>query len=512
MQYRTYIRSDITSISCLKWCLEKEGGEMKNVNITYKELDRGVRKVIKGQDKQIKQLCGFVLRHYKQIGGFDYSKGERHIVMLVRGPSGSGKTATVEAIASNIGVDVCHIFCSQITADGYKGINLPQIIANFYESIGYDKKRMENCIIIIDEFDKVLIKNTLDVYNRMDQTSYLKLLDGGEIALPTSRGTETINTNNILIILAGAFLDLDELLKNKKKGTGLIKNNEDEDLMTSEIKGLQELGMMDEIIGRIGAIIKFDQNSKETIKEIIHSKHSMFGLWKIYFLGNYGVKLSISDEALEQVAEMVSVSPLGVRALNQCLNPILLDAVIDVELDYDIAKLIVDVDDSQKLICKTEKGKRKYVPLCLDKKNHIKLPDILYKVGGYEETIEIIAEELTNEFGCICTQMNYMQLIEIRSLYKSILMYLSSEVKPSDSNTGSVIKLLEHSFETDPKVSTFEVMLKEKPAEHKKDMLSEYLKFKRSGEVNNIKVQKMAIQAVKNYEINRNEERRFENE
>lgn len=481
-------------------------------NIEFQDVYKRLRKVIKGQDKQVIKLIGLILRHYKQFGGFDYANGERHIVALIRGASGSGKTATVEAIASILGIDVCKLYCPQITSDGYKGVNLPQAIGNFYESIGFNKERLENCIVIIDEFDKVLYRSYQEEYKKTDQVTYLKLLDGGEIAIPRGNDVETISTNNMLIFLTGAFLDLEELLKNKKKGTGLIKNNETNDLMEDEIKGLQELGMMDEIIGRIGAIIKFDQNDKETIKEIIHSKHSMFGLWTKYFISNYGVKLSISEDALDYVAERVSASPLGVRALNQYLNPILLDSVIDVELDYEIARLIVDVDDSKKLFYKVEKGRRKYISLCPNREDHIKLPDIRWNADGYKEMIEIIAEELTNEFGCICSQMNFKQLIEMRSLYKSILMYLSTEVRPSDSNTGAVIKLLEHSFENDPKVSTFEVMLKEEPAEGKKDALSNYLNFKRSYKVNNEQVKKMAIQAVKNYEINRQKEGRALNE
>lgn len=485
---------------------------MKERELDFKFIQERLDKYIKGQDRQKKQLTSIIIRHYKQKGGFDYRKGERHIVPLVIGPSGSGKTATIEALAQILDVDFCPIFCSQISAEGYKGSNLTEVIGNFYASIGYNRKRLERCVVFIDEFDKILCKNYHDFYNKTDQSSYLKLLDGGEISIPARDRRETISTSNMLVILAGAFLDLDKILKRKQNKTGLIKESDISNKTMSEVIALQELGLMDEIIGRISTIITFEQNDKNTIKEIISGEHSMFTLWQNYFLENYGVKLSISNEALDYVCGHVSESPLGVRALNQCLNPVLLDSMIDVETDFKISNIEIVINANNKFSYKIQNGKRAYIPLCSNKEDHIDLFDIHRSVDGYRETIDCFTKELTDELGCIYSQLDYKELKKMKSLYKSILLYLSSEVNKSDLNTGSLIKLLNCSFEPTPGKSTFEVMLEEEPLEPKKIALLEYREFKRSDLYHDNKVRNIAIQAVKNFEINHEIERSIENE
>lgn len=480
--------------------------------MTYSDIYKELGKLIKGQDKAKRQLIAIFIRHYNQINGFDYSKGERHIVPLIWGKSGSGKTATVEALAKILGVDFCPIFCGQITAEGYKGTNLMEVLGNFYASVGYNKSRMEKSIIFIDEFDKILCKSYKQFDSKTDQSMYLKLLDGGEIYIVNGDIKSCICTNNMLVIIAGAFTDMEDILNKKSKKTGIIQDKVLKDYVLSEVKAMQELNFMDEIIGRISTIIKFEPNDKKVIKEIVRSDHSMYGLWKDYFMQNYGVKLDITEEALEDLAEFTVSSPLGVRALNHYLTPVLLDAMVDAETNYEINSILLDIFKEEKRFTYTTfNGERERHSISINDEDHINLNDIAITLADSEENIKKIVKELADEFGCICTHMNYKELKGIRNLYESILRYLSSECRQYDLHTGSVIKLLNNSFDDPQYKSTFEIMVEQRLSTSTKEAYMCYKKFKNCYTIYDNKTKNIAIQAVKNFEIHHEKERRIEN-
>ncbi|KAK8077248.1 ATP-dependent Clp protease ATP-binding subunit ClpX [Apiospora saccharicola] len=177
--------------------------------------------------------------------------------LLLVGPTGVGKTYILETLSKKINVPFTICDCNSFTQAGYIGQDVETCIERLLIEANYDIKACEHGIIVLDEFDKIAKRETMngrDVGGEGVQQALLKLVEGTKVSVnvkdnrssspsrnaspittnysgpgstSSSSGPQssppqpgkvdqyTIDTSNILFVFCGAFVGLDKVIINR---------------------------------------------------------------------------------------------------------------------------------------------------------------------------------------------------------------------------------------------------------------------------------------------------------
>ncbi|KAI5923782.1 ATP-dependent Clp protease [Camillea tinctor] len=177
--------------------------------------------------------------------------------LLLIGPTGVGKTYILETLSKRINVPFTICDCNSFTQAGYIGQDVETCIERLLIESNYDITATEHGIVVLDEFDKIAKRETMngrDVGGEGVQQALLKLVEGtkvtinvkdnrsstssrsatpittnyagsgpssstlGSQATPPPSGKVdqyTIDTKNILFVMCGAFVGLDKVILNR---------------------------------------------------------------------------------------------------------------------------------------------------------------------------------------------------------------------------------------------------------------------------------------------------------
>ncbi|THH10088.1 hypothetical protein EW145_g1566 [Phellinidium pouzarii] len=168
--------------------------------------------------------------------------------VLVIGPTGSGKTLLAKTLARVLDVPFSISDATSFTQAGYVGEDVEMCIQRLLITSGWDELRASTGIVYIDEIDKIARKTggmegQRDVGGEGVQQALLRMMEGTKVTIhakpsasgsnpgpvvgdnrlrggrptpPEPRsGTYSIDTTNILFILSGAFVGLDDVLKRR---------------------------------------------------------------------------------------------------------------------------------------------------------------------------------------------------------------------------------------------------------------------------------------------------------
>ncbi|EAQ83854.1 hypothetical protein CHGG_10258 [Chaetomium globosum CBS 148.51] len=161
--------------------------------------------------------------------------------LLLIGPTGVGKTYILETLSKKLNVPFTISDCNSFTQAGYIGQDVESCIERLLIEANYDIKAAEHGIIVLDEFDKIAKRETVngrDVGGEGVQQALLKLVEGTKVTInikdqrqsrttnnpPSGYGPSnpqstppagkvdqyTIDTTNILFVFCGAFVGLDK--------------------------------------------------------------------------------------------------------------------------------------------------------------------------------------------------------------------------------------------------------------------------------------------------------------
>ncbi|KAK3293307.1 P-loop containing nucleoside triphosphate hydrolase protein [Chaetomium fimeti] len=161
--------------------------------------------------------------------------------LLLIGPTGVGKTYILETLSKKLNVPFTISDCNSFTQAGYIGQDVESCIERLLIEANYDIKAAEHGIIVLDEFDKIAKRETVngrDVGGEGVQQALLKLVEGTKVTInvkdqrqsrtannpPGGYGPSnpqstppagkvdqyTIDTTNILFVFCGAFVGLDK--------------------------------------------------------------------------------------------------------------------------------------------------------------------------------------------------------------------------------------------------------------------------------------------------------------
>lgn len=306
--------------------------------IPPKELHSYLNKHVIGQDNAKKSISVAVYNHYKRIT----SKAKVNIGksnILITGPTGCGKTLIAQTLAQQLKVPMVITDATVITESGYAGDDAEVLIHKLVQDANYDLDKASIGIIYVDEIDKKAKRNDMvslsrDVSGEGVQQSLLKLMEGTIVSIPNQPNHNPeridIDTKDILFIVAGAFVGLDETVlqrigKNKigfQDGEATLVTNWEEHLQTTDFV---KYGLIPEFVGRLPSINTLHELSKDDLIRILtEPENNIVSQYKELFKMD-NVEIEFSKKALDAVATVAIEQKLGARGLRKILDRALID-------------------------------------------------------------------------------------------------------------------------------------------------------------------------------------------
>lgn len=355
---------------CVHLCsgiLEKKKSANSEFKILKpKEIKERLDEYIIGQENAKKAISVAVYNHYKRIRAHgsnspvEFSKSN----VLLFGPTGSGKTLIAKTLANILDVPFTIADATTLTEAGYVGEDVENIILRLLQAADYDVAKAELGIIYVDEIDKINrttgnVSITRDVSGEGVQQALLKIVEGTIANVPPKGGRKhpnqdyiKVNTENILFIVGGAFVNLEKIVAKRLGKTTIGFNVADKEVINSQQKSqllakaepedFIQFGMIPEFIGRFNNIANFNELTVDDLKVILtQPKNAVIKQYTAMF-DMEDVKLSFSDDALQAVAKKAIDAGTGARALRMILESLMRDLMFEVPSDETIAEVEFD--------------------------------------------------------------------------------------------------------------------------------------------------------------------------
>lgn len=442
-----------------------------------KELKGELKKKIIGQEEYLKDLSTCLWLHHKRRQHF-LKTGEKvkkpKYNMFIIGKSGMGKTSAISEAAKLLDIPIVIEDASEFRGSGWKGRQVCEIVRDIATATGLHNKNQTNpdefAIVVLDEMDKVFGQTGDKTFSPV--FNLLKFIEGMDASFVEGNSHIQMNTDNLLFIVAGAFDGLEEqiLRRMKPKNIGFSSDSQNGQMADENIlknvttDDLVSFGVNEQFLGRFPLICVLNELDTGAYRKILlESEISPIKQLDYLFQKEYGVRISITKQAADKLAEFVKKSPLGARGLQQKVAFLFKDTLYHLHDDIKCEKYLLDYDSG--FIVKPVSGTRKVflkqkrnAPFVLTKNEkkrirYVELDDICEN----EADIRVYAEDIfetfeTGKFGetkeeGLVDIYDYMTIKQAKYFTAAAICSLFLEVKRSCWNgsdrSKNMVSLLE---------------------------------------------------------------------
>ncbi|KIK65545.1 hypothetical protein GYMLUDRAFT_240067 [Collybiopsis luxurians FD-317 M1] len=304
--------------------------------------------------------------------------------VLVIGPTGSGKTLLAKTLARVLNVPFSVSDATSFTQAGYVGEDVEAAIQRLLQDAQWDPYRAGMGIVYIDEVDKIARKSgsgmesSRDVSGEGVQQALLRMMEGSVISVQAKGGqaepppppggqgrsrdgqrathfaaapkpdSYNIDTSNVLFIFSGAFVGLDNIIRQRvSKGHSIgfsssssssgpfffTPNNHKvpENILESvDPADLVKYGFIPEFISRLPSITSLAPLTIPDLRKILTGvKGSLLSQYKALFEYS-NVEIRFTSAALDEICRKAYERGGGARGLRGIMEALLLEPMYEV--------------------------------------------------------------------------------------------------------------------------------------------------------------------------------------
>ncbi|KAJ7499193.1 P-loop containing nucleoside triphosphate hydrolase protein [Mycena latifolia] len=273
--------------------------------------------------------------------------------VLIIGPTGTGKTHMVRTLAEVLDVPFSVSDATAFTQAGYVGDDVDTCIQRLLTAADGDPLRASMGIVYIDEIDKIARKSgtdgSRDVGGEGVQEALLRMMEGSTITVQSkgvsdasggkSDAQHHIDTTNVLFIMSGAFVGLDNIVRTRlaeKRGSmGFASKDYFTSLPVGRVESviqndLVKYGFIPEFVYRVPKIATLAPLTVADLRRILTEvKGSLISQYQAQF-GYFGVDLKFTSAALDEICLKAVEIGGGARSLRGILEKVMLDPTFDI--------------------------------------------------------------------------------------------------------------------------------------------------------------------------------------
>lgn len=340
----------------LRQRLEERRHRRQGYILTPAEIRGYLDKYVIGQEQAKITLSVAVYEHLQALAARDKGALAPDAVglpknnILLFGPTGCGKTHLLNQVARIAGVPFLEVNAPAYSPTGYKGTNVSHVLEELVAKTNGDVRQAERAIIFFDELDKKATKPGIQSFSDAAfcaefQHDLLKMVEGATYEV----GDDLLDTSGILFVMAGAFVGLDQVVRQRldrehpipvkrlgfaapavaAKAEAWVRPA---DLLAQATpEDFVEYGIITELTGRTPVLCRILQlTTEELVRVMTDGRESILRAYEGLF-DAMNVDLVFTPEALREVAELARKRKMGARALNAILEQLLAPFISDYE-------------------------------------------------------------------------------------------------------------------------------------------------------------------------------------
>mgnify|MGYP003303560758 CR=1 FL=1 len=296
-----------------------------------------------GQDDAKRVLAVAVYNHYKRVqfaqsGGNDVEVKKSNIMML--GPTGSGKTLLVTSLAKILNTTFVTADATAIVASDNISEELNKMLVKLLDKTNGDVHAAEMGIVFLDEIDK-LVTGINRTKGESIQQIMLKIVEGTIADVSYKGQSVKMDTNNILFICGGAFVDLPGIIRTRlgERDTILLSDFEVQKQVVAD--DFAVFGMIPEFCGRFPMVVVLQALSQAALKEaLVKPRNSLISQYE-KMLEVENVQIEFSPESIDQIALMAEKLQTGARGLRTVCERFMTRIMFDIPNEQNLKKIVI---------------------------------------------------------------------------------------------------------------------------------------------------------------------------